>query len=122
MQGGNAATGGVASLQAIADLLELDAVYVGQSFLNTAKKGQTASFAQVWGKSAAFLYQNPAVQSPTGGVTFGFTAEWGTKSAGVIERDPDIGLRGGNRVRVGESVKELIAASDTGYLFSAAVA
>ncbi len=36
--------------------------------------------------------------------------------------DPDIGLRGGVRVRVGESVKELIVANDLGYYFENAVA
>jgi len=120
--GGNAATGGVASLRAIADLLELDEIYVGEGYYNSAKKGQTATMARVWGKHAAFLYQNSNVQSPTGGVTFGFTAEYGNRVAGTIENDPDIGLRGGTRVRVGESVKEVVSAADVGYLFINAVA
>jgi hypothetical protein len=54
-------------------------------------------------------------------VTFGFTGEWGNRLAGTIT-DSDIGMRGGERVRVGESVKELISASDAGYLITGAVA
>jgi len=121
-QGGNAAQGGAASRQAIADLLELDAVYVGESFLNTAKKGQTAVLGQVWGKHTAFLYLNPQVQGPQSGLTFGVTAQWGQRIAGTIGSDPTIGMRGGTRVRVGESLKELVLASDAGYFFQNAVA
>jgi hypothetical protein len=121
-QGGNAATGGVASRQAIADLLELDEVLVGEGWVNTAKKGQTSSLSRVWGKDAAFLYENPLVASASDSVvTFGFTAEWGSKVAGSFD-DNEIGLRGGVRVRVGESVKELVVCNDCGYLFKAAVA
>ena len=121
-RGGNAAQGGLASRQAIADLFELDQVVVGESFLNTAKKGQVATFGQVWGKHAAFLYLNPQVQGPQGGVTFGVTAQWGSRIAGTIGSDPTIGMRGGTRVRVGEAVKELVLASDAGYFFQSAVA
>ena len=120
--GGNAATGGLTSKQVIADLLELDDIYIGEGWVNTAKKGQTATLARVWGKDAAFLYQNPLTQSADNSqVTFGFTAEWGGRVAGSFE-DNDIGLRGGVRVRVGESLKELVVANDVGYLFKAAVA
>jgi hypothetical protein len=120
-QGGNAATGGIVSQQAIADLLEVDTLYIGEGFVNSAKKGQTATIVRVWGKHAAFLYQNPLINGPQGGVTFGFTAEWGSRFAGTHD-DPDIGLRGGTRVRVGEAVKEEVVATDAGYLFTNAVA
>jgi len=121
-QGGNAASGGVASLRAIADLLELDEIIVGEGFYNSAKKGQTPTLARVWGKHAALYYQAPVISSTQGTVTFGFTAEWGQRIAGTIDNDPNIGLRGGTRVRVGESVKEIVAANDVGYFFQNAIA
>ncbi len=120
--GGNAASGGVVSLQAIADLLELDQIIVGEGWINTAKKGLAPNIVRVWGKNALLFYQAPVLASPTGVMTFGFTAQWGERIAGTIENDPDIGLRGGTRVRVGEGVKELIAAADAAYLFQSAVA
>jgi hypothetical protein len=120
--GGNAAQGGVTSNQAIADLLELDELIVAEGWYNSAKKGQTATIVRLWGKNALFFYRAPVATGPQGGITFGITAEWGNRIAGTIENDPDIGLRGGTRVRVGESVKELMLASDVGYLFTAAVA
>src|SRR5262249_2671243 len=87
--GGNATGGGtVVCSQAVADLLELDEVISGSSWLNSAKPGQTASLVRVWGKHAAFFYRPPQIVSSTGQVAFGFTAQWGTRVAGTIAEDP----------------------------------
>jgi hypothetical protein len=121
--GGNATGGGTpVSRQALADLFELEEVLVGTSWYNSAKPGQTASLTRLWGKHASFIYRAPQVVSPTGTVTFGFTAQWGERIAGTIAQDSSVGLRGGSRVRVGESVKEVVAANDAAYFFQNAVA
>lgn len=117
---GNAATAGVVPREFLAQLLEFESVLVGQGWLNTAKKGQAVSLARVWGKKCALIYRDRLADANRG-VTFGFTAEWGGRVAGS-QPDADIGLRGGQRVRVGESVKELLTANDLGYLFTDAVA
>ena len=120
--GGNASVGGMlATRQQVADLFELDEVVVGQSFLNIAKPGQTPTYNRVWGRNAGLIYRNPQVLSVTDSVTFGFTAQWGSKVAGTIETS-EIGLRGGVKVRVGESVKEVVSANDTGFFWQNAVA
>ena len=75
---------------------------------------------RLWGKHAAFLHRNMMADTDFG-VTFGMTAQFGDRVAGVIE-DSDIGMRGGVRVRSGESVKELVTANDLGYFFQNAVA
>lgn len=105
-----------------ADLFELpaDAILVGEGFVNTARPGQNVTLGRVWGKHIAFLYIDP-LASTQGGVTFGFTAQLGTKVAGRIE-DPHIGLQGGQRIRAGERVRELVVAPDCGYLVQNAVA
>lgn len=117
------ATAGMASRQAVAELFELEEILVGEAFLNTAKKGQAATFARVWGKHALLMYRDrladPARSASR--VTYGFTAQFGDRIAGAIE-DRDIGMRGGVRVRVGESVDEHIVAADVAYLFVDAVA
>lgn len=113
--------GAPATAQAIADLLELDQIIIGEAFINTAKPGQTASLSRCWGKHMAFLHQNPIATIRGNAVTFGFTAEWGNRVAGSIP-EPEVGLRGAQRVRVGESVNELIVASDVGYFFQNVVA
>jgi len=106
--------------QALAELLEIDEVIVGTGFVNTAKKGQPPTYVRVWGKHCSLIYsslQAAQMAQPC----YGFTAQWGTKIAGAIP-EPKSGLRGGNRVRVGESVQEVISASDAGYFFQNCVA
>lgn len=119
---GGAAATGVIQRRAVADLLELDDIYVGESFYNASKKGQTAAYSRLWGKHAAFARIDKAVRDPRAGLpTFAFTAQWGDQVGGTIP-DSDIGLDGGIRVRVGEHVKELVAFQDVGCFFQNAVA
>ncbi|MES1977549.1 MAG: major capsid protein [Pseudomonadota bacterium] len=117
---GNSTDAGIISRRAFADLFELDDLFIGEGWVNTAKKGQPANLVRVWGKSCALLHRNKEADTESG-TTFGVTAQFGPRVGGEIV-DPDIGLHGGVRVRVGESVRELVLANDLGYLFSAAVA
>jgi hypothetical protein len=116
---GSAQQAGIVSRQAVANLFELKDLLVGQAWINNAKKGQTGSYGRLWGKDASLIFVNPLAESTTD-MSFGVTAQWGVRIAATIE-DEDIGLRGGTKVRVGESVKELILANDTGYFFQNAV-
>lgn len=105
--------------EALAELLEIDEVIVGTGFVNTARKGQTASYVRVWGKNAALLsvsLQAAQAMQPT----FGFTAQFGTKIA-TTQPETKAGLRGGERLTVGESVQEVITCTDAGYYFQNAV-
>ena len=115
------AQGAPATLQAVADLLELDQILVGESWINTAKPGQTASLSRVWGKHMALLHINPIASIRGNAISFGYTAEYGNRVSGSIP-EPKVGLRGAQRVRVGESVNEIVAASDVGYYFQNIVA
>lgn len=118
---GNAGDVTIANRLQIAALFELDEILVGEGWLNTAKKGQAASYARVWGKHAALIYRDPLALSGGQRPTFGFTARFGSRIAGSSP-DKNIGLRGGEMVRAGESVKELICANDLGYFIKDAVA
>lgn len=115
---GQLATGQI-SRQEFAEYFELQQVYVGAGFVNTAKKGQTAALSHVWGKHAAFIYRDRTA-GPQAGVTYGFTAAKGNKVAGQIP-EPTIGLEGAVRVRNGERVKEVICAKGLSYFFQTAV-
>jgi hypothetical protein len=118
---GNLGDSGKVPLEFLRDLFEFDTILVGEAFLNTAKPGQTPTLSRVWGKHAAMYYLDPnASQAQGSNPTFGFSAQWGGRIAGSRE-DADIGLRGGTRVRVGESIKELIVSTDVGYLFENAI-
>ncbi len=112
---------GMVPLQYLAELFELDKILVGQAWANTAKKGQAASLARMWGKHFALIYQDPMASLQRPSPTFGMTAQFGLRVAGAKE-DSDIGMRGGQKVRVGESVKEFLMADDLGFLLSDVIA
>lgn len=112
--------GGKVPMQRIAELLELDEVIVGEGWVNSAKPGQAPTLSRVWGKHAALMVRGKQVDT-VGSITFGYTAQWGTRMAGTLP-EPKVGLRGSQRVRSGESLLELLVANDLGYFFQNAVA
>lgn len=119
---GNSGDSGIATRQQIARLFELQEVLVGQGFLNSAKKGQTASYGRVWGGNCALLHLNRQInnvrdQRPNWGLTAELVSG---RVAGAME-DKDIGLTGGMDVRVGEAVRELVTMSELGYYLEACV-
>jgi hypothetical protein len=105
---------GIVTADAIARLFELEKIVVGTSWYNANGTRASVSAARLWGKHCALIRQRP-VQLPYT-MTFGITAETGTPFAGTYQ-DPKIGLRGGTRLKVGESVKENICAPEFGYFF-----
>ncbi|ODN71180.1 major capsid protein [Methylobrevis pamukkalensis] len=111
---------GVATLTAVADLLEIPEIVVGDAWVNTAKKGQTVTRTRAWGKHAALLHVPASLSSTTDGTpAFGYTAVYGTRVSG--ETPAKVGLRGGVEITSGESVAEVIASSELGHLFTNAV-
>jgi hypothetical protein len=117
---GNQVNAGAVTREQVASFFEVQRVIVGAGFVNTARKGQAATMSRVWGKHAAALFVSEDMANADQ-PTFGFTAEFGQRIAGTMD-EPKMGLRGSVRIRVGESVKEVIAANDAGYYFENAVA
>ncbi len=112
--------GGIASRQQVADLFEVEDVLVGAARANNAKRGQTPSLTRLWGKHIAGIYI-PPVLTGQGEVAFGASFEFEQRQ--VQEwADKDIGMRGGQRIRVGESLKERIIANQAGFMLQNAVA
>jgi len=112
---------GMITLTQFQELFEFNQVLIGRAMINTAKPGQTAVLSRVWGKHFAMHHQNPLASLRGNGITFGATAEYGTRIAGSMD-EPKVGLRGATRVRTGETVKELITAADTGYFIQDCIA
>jgi hypothetical protein len=117
---GNEGDKGKIPRRALAELFEVEKVFIGEGWINIAKKGQAPNFVRVWGKSAALLHQNRRASNMQG-TTFGYTAQFGSK-IGAGWFDKNVGLKGCEVVRIGEQVKELIIAQDLGFLFDEATA
>lgn len=113
---------GVISLAGLADLWELDAIYVGRaraktSVLNIAATPGTPTPARIWGGHFSLITVDPMAQlTITQSPTTLLTAQFGTRIAGTIQ-DPDMGMRGGVRVRSGECVKEISPSNEGAYFF-----
>ena len=116
----NASGGGMLSLAQFAEFFEFDRVLVGRAYKSTSKPGQTLALSRVWGNHFATMHQNPLASLRGNGITFGATAEHLERFATTMD-EPKTGLRGATRVRVGETVKELITAADIGYFIEDAI-
>lgn len=119
---GDKATGTV-SLGAIAEYLELDAIYVGEAFYNSAKEGQTAAQTRLWGKHATLARIDTSIRNLRSPAmpTFCATAEWKGRRVRTW-RDERKGIDGGTMVRVAEQINEIVLWQNAGYLFTDAVA
>lgn len=109
---------GAITKQQFADLFEisLENLLIGEAWINTARKGQQVNLQRVWGNAISLRYVDVSKQAAVDSVmTWGFTAELGSRISGSID-DPDVGLEGGERIRVGERVRELVVAKSLGYL------
>jgi len=118
---GNSGDSGVAARQAVAELLELDELIVGEAWVNTAKPGQAVAKARTWGKHCALLVRDKLANLQNKRPTFMVTAQHGGRVAGQMA-EPKVGLKGAIRVRSGEQVRELVVADDLGYFIENAVA
>lgn len=83
--------------------------------MNTARPGQNAQLARVWGNAISLTHVNPMANPTTAGVTFGFTDEYGSRFA-LSWPDRDVGVEGGVVVRVGERLREMVVAPNVGFL------
>lgn len=103
----------------LAAYLGLDAVLVGRARINTAKKGQTASYSRVWdgtnsGKGGAALLR--VMPNPTRKEVVSF-ANFNWKQRQTFTRETARGAFGGKMVRVVESRVLKVVSTDVGYLF-----
>lgn len=118
---GNSGTSGVVTRQRLAELFEVNEIFVGAGLVNIAKPGKTPQLARVWGNQVLAFYRDSTIDT-SGGVSFGGTAQYGDRVAGSSEIKPgDMGLYGGKEILVGESTKELIIAPRAAFLWTNAV-
>ena len=96
--GGNAATGGRATLAQFAELVEVEQVIVGRARHNAANPGQTTALARIWGNHAVayYLEPRPSIETATFAVTFSES-----QSNIVREFDAKKGVKGSVYVKDG---------------------
>ena len=97
-------------------MFELDNLLICEGFYNAGRRNGTLEETPVrlWSASIA-LYYLDQIGGPQENPSFGFTAEFGKRYSGRM-KDPNVGMRGAWRVRVGESIDEQISAACLGYI------
>lgn len=116
----NANGNGIITPEQLASILDVERVLIGNARINTANRGQAPNIGRLWGKHVALLYLDPAA-TVSRRLTWGITAEFGGRVSGSMA-EPEKGLRGSTKVRVGETVRELVLCSEAGYFIKNAVA
>ena len=111
--------GGLATASEVAALFEVDQIVIGRARYNTAKEGQPATYARLWGKHCAALYveKNPGVKSITFAGTLYESARATTRSFSSRR-----GISGAHYFKVAWNSDEKVIASDVGYFIEDAVA
>lgn len=91
---------------------------VGSAWVDNARQGQAPTRERLWNNDIALLRIDPTANVQSG-MTWGMTAMWGTRK---VYRwfEQDIGLDGGQYVRVGEHCQEIVTAPDYGFIIKAA--
>jgi hypothetical protein len=110
--------GGLATVNEVAGLFEVDNILVPRARYNTAKPGQSASLSRVWGKHIALVYvaPNPGIKS----LTFGVTFQEMTKTT-YTDFDGKRGIKGAEYIKVAYNSDEKVIANDVGYFIAHAV-
>lgn len=111
---------GIVSKEAVAQMLGVEEIIVGDSWHDDAPKGKGANRTYLWGKCAAFLHLSPTPTLKGGSSSFGLTAE--LNGLVVKSRAVTIGLDDGTEYLVGEDLAEIIQAPDCGFLLTSVIA
>ena len=113
---------GMATRAEVAELFELTGgIIVGESRYNTANRGQSPTITRLWGGVSGLLYIKPAAQLEED-ITFMLTASYLGPVSYRKQLEPgEMGLRGGVKITVGDSMKEVQISKEAGFLFTGAV-
>lgn len=103
------------SMDELKEILEIETILVGKAHLNVAKPGQEASIRRVWADHASLTFTERVVKNARA-YSYGATARLTGKQT-FTHFDPKCGLQGGNVIRVGERLRELVMAKQAGWLF-----
>lgn len=108
------------SIDELRELLDIETILVGKAHLNIARPGQEPTIRRVWSNHASLTFTERLVKNAHA-YTFGATARLGAKTARK-HFDNNVGVAGGNVIRVSERLRELVIAQQAGWFFENAAA
>ena len=114
----------MATLQAVAAILELDNIYVMKAIENTAGEGLANVHAFIGGKRALLSYSapSPGLMTPSAGYTFSWNGYLGASAEGSRISRFRIDQIKSDRVEIEIAFDPKLIAADLGYFFNTIVA
>jgi hypothetical protein len=112
------------SLQALADLFEVQQIVVMNAIENTSKEGAAANHAFIGGKKALLVYAapSPGLQVPTAGYTFSWSGFLGAGAMGGRIKKFRMEELESDRVEIQMAFDQKLVSADLGYFFDTIVA
>lgn len=112
------------SLQALADLFEVQRIVVMNAIENTAKEGQANDHSFIGGKKAllAFAPASPGLQVPTAGYTFSWTGFLGAGAMGGRIKKFRMEALESDRIEIQMAFDQKLVSADLGYFWDTIVA
>ena len=111
---------GLATTKQVAGYFGLADILVGSARQDSANEGAAASYGRIWGK--VFGVVRVARSASIRNASFGYTFRLKGDPKTDFWYDPAVGKSGGWYARVGLSEDHKVVASDTGFLYTAAIA
>lgn len=111
---GNSGTSGMVPLEYLKELFGFQDIFVGESIMNSAKKGQQAQLVGVWGNFISMFYADSSADTDAG-MTFGITPEYESRTVRSWTEEGK-GIKGGEVIQVHEQAREIITAPQCGRL------
>jgi hypothetical protein len=112
------------SLQALADLFEVQQIVVMNAIENTSKEGAANNHAFIGGKKALLVYAapSPGLQVPTAGYTFSWSGFLGAGAMGGRIKKFRMEELESDRVEIQMAFDQKLVSADLGYFFDTIVA
>ena len=110
---------------AVAQILELDNIFVSGAVSNTAEKGATAAYSYLMGKSALLAYVPPApsLMTPAAGFTFNWTGYAGSEGSGIrVKKYRQPEEEEVDQIEGQMAYDQKLIGADLGYFFTSIIA
>jgi hypothetical protein len=121
--GATIAAPALVTLQLVAQILELDNVFVAKGVRNTAQEGATVSTSFIMAKAALLLYvaPRPGLKQPSAGYTFAWTGLLGSGAEGTRIKKIRLEKEGADRIEGESAYDQKVVSADLGHFFYTAV-
>lgn len=111
---------GTLSVQEVARAMNVEQLFIGDAAYETAKKGQTSSLGQIWGKGILFFVRPPAAGKRQ--IALGYYVRMKSRGARRVSTYPLNNPMNSKGILIDDSYSFEIVNPDAGYLITDAIA